>query len=88
MNVRQLLGALVVTALCAPAAMATTTSTARCSALENQFDKLATSSVHQEKAKAQTIRAEGAKLCSSGKQAEGVRKLEDAIKMIGGKPEA
>ena len=56
----------------------------RCSRLEGKFDREATKSTSAELAQAKTLRADGAKLCDSGKKVEGVKKLEEAVKMLGG----
>jgi len=56
----------------------------RCTRLEGKFDRQATTSTSAELAQAKTLRADGAKLCSTGKQTEGVKKLEEAVKMLGG----
>jgi len=63
------------------------TVTEKCSALERQFD--AAIKQHESAAKAadaRNLRAEGSKLCSSGKQTEGIAKLESALKDLGVTP--
>src|SRR5262245_17806203 len=56
----------------------------RCTRLEGKFDQQVSTSTSAELAQAKTLRADGAKLCTSGKKAEGVKKLEEAVKMLGG----
>ncbi|MET0986113.1 MAG: hypothetical protein ABW034_11980 [Steroidobacteraceae bacterium] len=84
MNVRQLLAAGAIAVMLAPACFAATEKTDHCSTLESRFDKHAATSTSADLAKAKELRAEGAKLCSSGKKTEGAKKLEQAVKMIGG----
>jgi alanyl-tRNA synthetase len=61
----------------------------RCAALETQFDQAITG--HGTAAKAATakqLRTTGATLCSSNKQANGIKKLQQALKDLGVKPNA
>lgn len=61
----------------------------KCSALEKQFD--AAIKTHSKVAKvseAKTMRADGGKLCASGKQADGIVKLDQALKDLGVTPKA
>lgn len=56
----------------------------KCTNLEKQFDSAIKK--HEKAAKAgeaKTLRTEGGNLCASGKHAEGVAKLEQALKDIG-----
>ena len=72
-------------------AAATTMSPAdQCTALEKQFDDgLATTKASTDKlSKAKTLRADGGKLCSTGKPTEGLKKLQSALKDIGLKPQS
>jgi hypothetical protein len=83
MKLHRMIASATAVLLLSPAAFAATSSPASCSSLQTQFDKevLTTTSVHA--AKARDLRAEGAQLCTSGKSAEGIKKLDEAIKMLG-----
>lgn len=62
-------------------------SAARCTALESQFDgAIKTHESAKKAAAAKTLRQEGGQLCASGKAAQGVKKLEQALNDIGLKP--
>ena len=68
-------------------AAATVNSTARCTALQNQFDgAIKSHETARKAATAKMLRQEGGQLCASGKTADGVRKLEQALGDIGVKP--
>lgn len=85
MNIRQVIAAGAVALICAQAVFAADAPPAgdRCKALEAKFDKMAAHSTAAGLEKAKAARAEGAQLCSSGKAAEGAKKLHEAIKMLG-----
>lgn len=83
MKVRHLAAAAATALLLAPAAFATSSTPASCSSLQTQFDKEVLRTTSAEANKARNLRAEGAKLCSEGKNAEGIKKLNEAIKMLG-----
>ncbi|MDH3475357.1 MAG: hypothetical protein OEM59_16885 [Rhodospirillales bacterium] len=60
------------------------TQAEKCTDLEKQFD--AAIKTHETAAKvneAKAMRTEGGKLCAGGKQAEGIVKLEQALKDLG-----
>ena len=84
MKLHQLIASATAVLLLAPAAFAASNPPATCSSLQTQFDKeiVTTNSAHA--AKARDLRAEGAKLCSSGKSADGIKKLEEAVKLLDG----
>jgi hypothetical protein len=61
----------------------------KCTALQKQFDEAI--KMHESAAKvadAKMMRADGAKLCASGKHSEGITKLETALKDIGVTPKS
>ena len=61
----------------------------KCTALKKQFDQAIKTHEKAPKAnEAKTMRTEGGTLCTSGKEADGVAKLEQAIKALGVKPKA
>lgn len=61
----------------------------RCSALETQFDQaIATHGNVTKAAAAKSLRAKGATLCNSNKQANGIKNLQQALKDLGVKPNA
>jgi hypothetical protein len=63
--------------------------TDRCSALETQFDQaIATHGSVAKAAAAKKLRTKGATLCSSNKQASGIKNLQQALKDLGVKPNA
>lgn len=91
MNTRQLIASGALVLLLSPVALAnapekSATSATGCKSLENQFDKAAETSHNGQAAKAKLLRTEGAELCTQGKQVEGQRKLEEAIRMLGAVP--
>lgn len=56
----------------------------QCTSLETQFDAAIKTHGNAAKAnEAKTMRTEGGNLCASGKQAEGIAKLEHALKDLG-----
>jgi hypothetical protein len=64
-----------------------TEPTDRCMTLEHQFDKAI--KTHAKAANAVTakdMRSEGGTLCASGKEVEGARKLQQALKELGKTP--
>jgi len=82
MNTRQLIAAGAMALMLSQASFAATKPD-RCTALENKFDKRATTSTSTNLDKAKTLRADGGKLCSEGNSAEGTKKLQQAVKMLG-----
>ena len=72
------------------ASAATVNPADQCTALEKQFDDAIASSKATAAmlSKAKALRADGGKLCSSGKASDGVKKLESALKDIGLKPQS
>jgi O-acetylhomoserine/O-acetylserine sulfhydrylase-like pyridoxal-dependent enzyme len=61
----------------------------RCSALETQFDQAITTHGNAAKAAAaKSLRSKGGSLCSSNKQASGIKNLQQALKDLGLKPNA
>jgi hypothetical protein len=61
----------------------------RCSALEAQFDQAITTHGNVTKAAAaKSLRTKGGTLCSSNKQASGIKNLQQALKDLGVKPNA
>ncbi|MGE0116784.1 MAG: hypothetical protein AB7S71_14685 [Dongiaceae bacterium] len=88
MKIRTLIGAAATGIFLSTAAFAASMTPAQqCTALEKQFDqqitKHTTSSMF---GTAKTLRTDGGKLCLSGKSADGVKKLEQALNDIGVKP--
>jgi hypothetical protein len=90
MNATKLLGIAMAVALLSTGAMAATMTLAQqCSALQKQFDQEIVKHGTAAKAgEAKTLRAEAGKLCVSGKDADGVKKLEQALNDIGMKPQS
>ncbi len=68
----------------APAAFAGEDAGKNCAALQSQYDKEAAISKTDKIGEAQSLRDEGAKLCSSGKADEGATKLKEAILLLQG----
>jgi hypothetical protein len=63
--------------------------TDRCSALETQFDQaITTHGTAAKAAAAKQLRTKGGALCSSNKQASGIKNLQQALKDLGLKPSA
>jgi uncharacterized protein (DUF305 family) len=61
----------------------------RCAALETQFDQAITTHGNAAKAAAaKQLRTKGGNLCSSNKQASGIKNLQQALKDLGVKPSA
>jgi hypothetical protein len=90
MTYRMLLSAALVTMLAAGgiATAASTPAATHCSALERQFDDAA--AAHQANPSlqaAKALREDGAKMCTSGKAPQGVKKLEQALTTLGVKPQ-
>ncbi len=83
MKVRHLVAAAATGLLLSPAVFAATTPPASCSSLQTQFDKEVLKTSSADANKARSLRAEGAKLCAQGKSTDGIKKLDDAIKMLG-----
>ena len=82
-------GGMSSTTMSAPATQkaASMTPLEKCSALERQFD--AAIKQHESATKAvdaKNLRVEGSKLCLTGKEGEGIAKLESALKDIGVTP--
>jgi hypothetical protein len=69
-------------------AFAATTSPAKqCTTLEHQFDNAIKKHASAPKAaEAKQARADGGDMCKSGKAADGVKKLQEAIRDLGLKP--
>lgn len=86
MNTRQMIVSAALALALSPAAFAATASPDRCSALESQFDKAVVTSHVAKIGDARSLRTEGARLCSQGKSVEGVKKLEEAVKILGETP--
>ena len=88
MIARTLIGAAVTAAFLSTAAFgASMTPAQQCSALEKQFDQEIVKHASASKAaSAKTLRTDGGKLCQTGKNDEGVKKLKQALKDIGVKP--
>jgi hypothetical protein len=55
-----------------------------CASLQAQYDQAATAATAEQLSAAKVARDEGKKLCSEGKQAEGVAKLQEAVSKIAG----
>jgi hypothetical protein len=55
-----------------------------CATLQTKFDKDVMTANSANVGQAQSLREEGAKLCSEGKDAEGVAKLKEALSLIKG----
>ena len=55
-----------------------------CATLQTKFDKDVLTANSANVGQAQSLREEGGKLCSEGKNAEGVGKLKEAIELIKG----
>ena len=83
MKVRHLVAAAATAMLLSPAVFAASSTPASCSSLQAQFDKEVMKTASTEANKAKGLRAEGAKLCAEGKSADGIKKLNEAIKLIG-----
>ncbi len=101
MNARQLIASGAVALLLAPAAFANSSSSASsagtastvakaspdaCKKLESRFEDRDPDTKGPTFEKARLLRAEGSALCTQGKTADGVKKLEEAIKMLGSPP--
>ncbi|MDY0881660.1 hypothetical protein ACFPL7_18895 [Dongia soli] len=69
-------------------AFATTTTPAKqCATLEHQFDTAIKKHANAPKAAdAKQARTEGGDMCKSGKQADGVKRLQEGIRDLGLKP--
>jgi hypothetical protein len=86
MKVRHLAAAAATALLLSPAVFAATPAAAApasCSSLEAQFDRDVMKTTSADANKARSLRAEGGKLCSEGKSADGIKKLNEAIKLLG-----
>ena len=80
MNIRNALLTVTAAALIAPAAFAATIATKEdCGAAQKKADAAIAANPHAS-ATAKDLRAEAAKLCQSGKTAEGVKKFDVAAK--------
>ncbi len=91
MNARQLIASGAVALLLAPAAMANSVSTAKvtpdtCKTLDTRFEREDPDSQGPDIEKARLLRAEGTELCKQGKTADGVKKLKEAVRMLGAPP--
>jgi len=88
MNARTLIVAASTAMFMSTAAFAASMSPAQqCTALENQFDQeIVKHATASKAAAAKTLRVDAGKLCQSGKNDDGVKKLKQALKDIGVKP--
>lgn len=67
--------------------VAATNLSGQCTTLGSQFDKAeAKHKTDKNFKEAMTLRSEGQSLCSSHKEANGIKKIESALTMIGVKP--
>jgi hypothetical protein len=88
MKVRYLIAATSAAVLMSSFAMAqenpaeTQGSTESCATLQTKFDKDVLTANSANVGQAQSLREQGGKLCSEGKNAEGVGKLKEAIELI------
>jgi len=70
-----------------PLKTATSTLSEQCTALGSQFDKAEASHKSNKNYKeALGLRSEGKSLCTAHKQADGIKKIESALSLIGVKP--
>jgi hypothetical protein len=90
MNATKPLGIALAAALVSSGAMAATMTPAQqCTALQKQFDQEIVKHGTAAKAgEAKILRTDAGKLCTSGKDADGVKKLEQALNDIGVKPQS
>ena len=88
MIVRTLIGAALTAAFMSTAAFAASMTPAQqCTALQKQFDEeIVKHATASKAAAAKTLRVDGGKLCQTGKNDQGVKKLKQALKDIGVKP--
>ena len=88
MNARILVGATMTAVVLSSAAFAASMTPAQqCTALEKQFDQeIVKHGSASKAATAKTLRVDGGKLCTSGKDTDGVKKLKQALQDIGVKP--
>jgi hypothetical protein len=88
MNARTLIGATVTALFMSTAAFAASMTPAQqCTALEKQFDQeILKHGTAAKVAQAKTLRIDAGKLCQSGKNDDGVKKLKQALKDINVKP--
>jgi len=88
MKIHTLIGAAMTGVFLSTAAFAASVTPAQqCTALEKQFDEQITKHASSPMAaNAKTLRTDGGKLCLSGKSADGVKKLQQALNDIGVKP--
>lgn len=84
MKLHQLIASATAVLLLSPAAFAATSSPATCSSLQAQFDKEVVTTTSAHVVKARDLRASGAYLCTKGKSQEGIKELQEAVKMLGG----
>jgi hypothetical protein len=96
MTIRKIITAVTAAAVLAPAAFGATTPApaaaaspaiapaAHCDSLQRQYNTAAVANAtNPNAAKAKHAAAEGEKLCKEGKPADGVKKLEHALKELG-----
>jgi hypothetical protein len=90
MNARTLIGATVTALFMSTAAFAASMTPAQqCTALEKQFDQeIVKHATAPKAANAKMLRTDAGKLCQSGKNDDGVKKLKQALKDINVKPAA
>jgi hypothetical protein len=88
MNVRTLIVAASTAMFMSTAAFAASMTPAQqCTSLENQFDQeIVKHATASKAAQAKTLRTDAGKLCQSGKNDDGVKKLKQALKDLGVKP--
>jgi hypothetical protein len=90
MTIRKIITAVSAAVILAPAAFGATTPApaatpaAQCDSLQKQYQTAAAAnSTNPNAAKAKKMASEGEKLCKEGKPADGVKKLEHALKELG-----
>jgi hypothetical protein len=90
MIARTLIGAAMTAVFMSSAAFAASMTPAQqCSALEKQFDQeIVKHGTAAKAAAAKILRTDAGKLCQSGKPADGVTKLNQALNDIGVKPQS
>jgi hypothetical protein len=88
MNVRTLIGASVTALFMSTAAFAASMTPAQqCTALQKQFDQeIVKHATAPKAAQAKLLRTDAGKLCQTGKNDDGVKKLKQALKDINVKP--
>jgi hypothetical protein len=92
MSISKIIAAAAATVILAPATFAATntmsTPAAQCESLQKQYETAAAANAsNANAAKAKKAAEEGQKLCKEGKPADGVKKLDHALKELGVKPQ-